>query len=47
MKNNFSCLSFIQIDVPDFKGGRPLTKEAAKQTERVSCGAILHNTSYN
>jgi len=32
MKNSFACLSFTKIDVPDFKGGRPLIKKAAKQS---------------
>jgi hypothetical protein len=27
-----SNLFHTKIDVPDFKGGRPLTKKAAKQT---------------
>jgi len=40
MIHNFACLSFIQIDVPDFKGGRPLIKRAAKQSESVWSVAI-------
>jgi hypothetical protein len=41
MNNNFSCLSFIQIDVPDFKGGRPLTKKACEaDRERLPSGNL-------
>jgi hypothetical protein len=41
MKNNFSCLSFIQIDVPDFKGGRPLMlKRCEANQEGWKCGYL-------
>jgi hypothetical protein len=41
MKNNFSCLSFIQIDVPDFKGGRPLMlKRCEAIREHLECGYL-------
>jgi hypothetical protein len=37
----FTGLSFIKIDVPDFKGGRPLMlKRMRSITERVCLAAI-------
>jgi len=42
MKNNFSCLSIIQIDVPDFKGGRPLMLKSCEAYREGSPSGYLH-----